>query len=348
MTTLQKLQEIANCIEIRTSDFSVYHSRYKLHKNTHNSREKLKKLSDGFQEKSMISLLNDMILNIYFHGTVNLENESLIKPQYPDFYETTSEVDWDFYERLHQSNQGTGWWNPNYEITNQETDGSRQVKKKNVTVYIQRDYHLHPSKKLAKVGDLVSVYTPKGRILNKYYLAYGNFVNFGKKNQVLIYFNINPEGMIILIKQLTEKLNNCQVPFSFYTLHNPCNYGQYKSGFMQINQDKYQVVKEIIEDTYPENKKYFNSQTPIFTKAIAPGISLAEKPENEFEFIEYFGANRCTIVAQALLEAHKNGDNSPEVRMEYIFKSFENLGIDLEHPYLNPNSQDNYPPLFIE
>jgi hypothetical protein len=78
---------------------------------------------------------------------------------------------------------------------------------------------------------------------------------------------------------------------------------------------------------------------------LAPGLGLAEKPEQEFLFPEGFGLNRCQIVANALLEAHKNGDQSKEARMKYILKHFEHFKIDLERPYLNPNSEDIYTPL---
>jgi hypothetical protein len=52
--------------------------------------------------------------------------------------------------------------------------------------------------------------------------------------------------------------------------------------------------------------------------------------------------NRCQIVANGLLKAWLEGDNSPEARMNAIRGQFSDLGIDLEHPYLNANSEDIY------
>jgi hypothetical protein len=49
------------------------------------------------------------------------------------------------------------------------------------------------------------------------------------------------------------------------------------------------------------------------------------------------GENRCEIVADALLEAHQNSDESQHARMHYIIQYFERFGLDVERSYLNPN-----------
>lgn len=347
MDTLQTLQEIANNIKISPSNFYVYHSGYQLSKKITHLVEKSINVSHEVKESLISSLLNDLILNIYGYGIVNLKNDSRTKYHNYDFFDITSEIDWEFYERLNESNKGEGWWNPNYQITKQSADGSLEVKKKNVTICIKRNYHLLPKERAATVGNNVSVYTPKGKIINKYYLIYGNLVSFVEEQNIFIYFNIDPEGMILLIRKLTEDLNQMQIPFGFYALHNPVNYGKNESGYLRVNRDNYKVIKQFIENIYPDIKKYLSLKAPLFTKIIAPGISLAEKPEHEFEFLEGFKANRCKIIAQALLEAHKDGKDHPVVRMNYIHKTFQKFGIDLEHPYLNPNSQDNYPSLSV-
>jgi coenzyme F420-reducing hydrogenase delta subunit len=55
--------------------------------------------------------------------------------------------------------------------------------------------------------------------------------------------------------------------------------------------------------------------------------------------------NRCQIVANALLEAWQQGNNSMHERMRAIELHFTRLGIDLQRPYLNPYSEDIYYPL---
>jgi hypothetical protein len=55
--------------------------------------------------------------------------------------------------------------------------------------------------------------------------------------------------------------------------------------------------------------------------------------------------NRCQLIANGLLEAWQNGDNSPDGRMQAILQQFSLFGIDINRAYLNANSDDNYTPL---
>jgi len=54
------------------------------------------------------------------------------------------------------------------------------------------------------------------------------------------------------------------------------------------------------------------------------------------------GMNRCRIVANGLLEAWHNGDDSPEGRMNAILQQISLFATDLQRPYLNANSEDVY------
>ncbi|NET15569.1 MAG: hypothetical protein F6K08_23405, partial [Okeania sp. SIO1H6] len=57
---------------------------------------------------------------------------------------------------------------------------------------------------------------------------------------------------------------------------------------------------------------------------------------------ESFGMNRCQIIANGLLTAWQQGDNSTEGKIKAILEQFSLLGIDLQRPYLNANSEDIY------
>jgi hypothetical protein len=52
--------------------------------------------------------------------------------------------------------------------------------------------------------------------------------------------------------------------------------------------------------------------------------------------------NRCQIIANGLLKAWYEGDNSPQGRMSAIMEQFAELGISLERIYLNAKSEDIY------
>ena len=80
----------------------------------------------------------------------------------------------------------------------------------------------------------------------------------------------------------------------------------------------------------------------MFTKKLAPGLGLAEEPNLKFNEVESFGMNRCQIIANGLLEAQAQGNDSPEARLDSIVQQFSLVNLDWERAYLNGNSEDIY------
>jgi hypothetical protein len=346
MQVIEIVEEIVNSIQINPEKFLINHHNHQLPELDYNLIIQLQKLPQEIQDKYFNSLLQDFIHNIYYDGSFVINRKQLINTNYQiGLKNNYFEVDWEFCERLHSNNKGKGSFYPNFRVVKEEVDGSLAVEHFGITVHIEPESHLRLQDRSATVGDTVAVSMPSSQLKLGYYTAIGDIVSPSAGLPVFIFFNFNPEGAVAFMKGLTTKLNTMQLFFTFLVDYNPCNYGKYYSGFISFYSDDYKLAIQVIKNLYEENKSQFQHQTPIFNKVLAPGISLAEKPEFEFNFMENFGMNRCKIVANALLEAHKNGDESKEARMKYILQHFENLGIDLERPYLNPNSEDIYTPL---
>jgi hypothetical protein len=188
---------------------------------------------------------------------------------------------------------------------------------------------------------------PKNRVQNGFYIAVSNVgfsrpENASSQQTVRIYFNLTPEGAVEAMGSLTRRLNEIAIPFSFKVLYNPKDYLRYDSGVLYFDKRDYQVVGKVLESVYGEIRSHFQSQVPLFTMQLAPGIGLAEEPDQKFAEQESFGLNRCQIIANALLEAWHQGDNSLERRIMAILRQFSRLGIDLQRPYLNANYEDIY------
>ena len=147
---------------------------------------------------------------------------------------------------------------------------------------------------------------------------------------------------------LTQRLNEMTIPFSFKVLYNPKDYQRYDSGVLYFDKKDYEVVREVLEVVYRETRSHFKPEAPLFTMQLAPGLGLAEEPDQKFAHQESFGMNRCQMVANGLLEAWHQGDDSPEERMKAVFGQFSILGIDLQHPYLNIDSEDIYQRICIK
>ncbi|MBD2682093.1 MULTISPECIES: T3SS effector HopA1 family protein [Nostoc] len=355
---LNSLLDIARNIQIE-SNFCIYHPNYQPFALPTKVADRFQQTPADLQQKYLSLLLRNFLYGIYYNGslqsslTVNTDTKyHTYKYNLAD--SSISDIDWDFYRQLHESNHGVGYFDSKWEVLRQEPDGTMAVTKGGLTLYIEPDCHLESSKKSTKVGDKVAIWMPKNRLQNGCYVAVSNVAQEEQSNPDSdlgagrIYFNLTPSGAIALMESLTLQLNAASIRFSFQVLHNPSAYGRYDSGVLYFQLQDYQAIHTILERVYPENQFYFQPEIPLFTKFLAPGLGLAEEPSQKFAAQESFGMNRCQIVANALLEAWQKGKNAMEERMRVINQHFTRHALDLQRPYLNPNSQDIYIPLKLQ
>lgn len=338
------LQDIARNVEIK-SNFCISHPDYQPLELAEETVARFQNLSSQMQQKYLSLQLQNFLYGIYYNGSLRsqlaLDNQ---EKNLPIDFENNSVlgVDINFLEQLHESNCGKGYFDPGWLILREETDGTLAVKKGSLTLHIEREKHLQDCEQKAVVGDNVAIRMPKNLIQNGFYLAVSNTEAQSHDNMVRVYFNFKPDGAVSVMHLLTQMLNDIPIFFHFKVLYNPKEYQRHDSGVLYIEKPNYEAVKKALETVYLENKSHFKSEIPLFTKQLARGLGLAEEPDSKFAQQESFGMNRCQIIANGLLQAWLEGDNSPEARIKAIHEQFSQLGIDVEHPYLNANSEDIY------
>lgn len=350
---LNSLQDIVNNIQIQSSKFCISHPAYKPLELPTEMVARFQRIPLELQNKYLNLQLRSFLYGTYYNGSVqaalaadasssdlalhqNLENNTFLG------------VDLEFYARLHKSNSGEGYFDPNWQVLRQESDGSLAVTKGGLTLHIERDRHLQPAEQSAAVGNSVAIRMPRNLVQNGFYMAVSNTGPDNRSNPdsfpeiVRVYFNLSPEGAVAVMGSLTRQLNEIGIPFTFKVLYNPSDYGRYDSGVLYFERSTYEAVRQVLTSVYAQARSHFRTEVPLFTKLLAPGLGLAEEPDCKFTTQESFGMNRCQIVANGLLEARQKGDESTECRMAFIRQHFSLLGIDLKHPYLNANSEDIY------
>lgn len=255
-------------------------------------------------------------------------------------------VDLEFYNRLHKSNSGQGYFEPEWLILKEEEDGSLVVKKGGLKLYIERDKHLQSSEQDAVVGDTVSIKMPKNRVQNGFYISVSNArVNAPQDSSAIvrIYFNLTPDGAVGVMSSLTQQLNDRNISFDFKVLYNPQDYQRHDSGVLYFfDKSNYEQIHQILKEVYQENQAHFKAEVPLFTLQLAPGLALAEEPEQKFAEKESFGMNRCQIIANGLLDAWYQDKNLPDEKLQCILKQFTLSGIETNRTYLNAGSEDIY------
>ncbi|ACK68889.1 conserved hypothetical protein [Gloeothece citriformis PCC 7424] len=341
---LNTLEEIVNKVEIKPN-FSISHPDYQPLEVTQEILEHLQKMPEDLQKKYLSLLLRTFLYGIYYNGS--MRNALGIHQEKPNFAldlenNTFLEVDVEFYERLQENNHGEGYFDSDWSILHQENDGTFAVIKGGLRLHIEKNIHLQPHQKNAQSGDIVSIRMPKNLLQNGFYVAVGNEGLQSSLQAVRMYFNFTPEGAVKVMDSLTQELNQLAIPFSFKVLYNPGDYGRYDSGVLYFDKHNYRVIKPVLLKIYQAHQSEFKSQVPLFTLSLAPGLGLAEEPEQKFAVQESFGMNRCQLVANGLIKAWYQKEYSSEGGMRAILEQFNILEIDLERPYLNPNAEDIY------
>jgi HopA1 effector protein family len=344
------LDDIVNKVKIQ-SYFSIRHPDYKPLEVPAEAVERFHNLPEEMQKKYLSLQLQNFLYGIYYNGSMRSELAA-DKPEnnLPIDLEnnTILGIDVVFYQKLHNSNFGQGYFEPGWLILQQETDGSLAVNRNGLRLHIQRYKHLQPSQQEAVVGDVIAVKMPKNLVQNGFYMAVGDAGLYRHNNLhnqqaiVRIYLNLTPDGAVKVMGGLTKYLNQVEIPFQFKVLYQPKHYKRYDSGVLYLDKIDYNAVRTILHEVYLENKAHFKSEIPLFTLQLAPGLGLAEEPNQKFAEQESFGMNRCQIIANGLLETWYQGDDSPPRRIKAILEHFSRLGIDLERVHLNANSEDIY------
>jgi HopA1 effector protein family len=350
------LEDVIHHVQIE-SDFCIRHPDYEPLQPPPEIVERFQQLPPALQHKYLSLQLQGFLYGIYYNGSLksalalgtkaddlalhqNLENNTFLG------------VDVAFYERLHESNCGEGYFDGGWFVLRQEEDGSLAVTKGGLTLHIDPALHLAADTP-AVAGDTVAIRLPRNRVQNGFYMAIGNAgANHPRPADsepaiVRIYCNLDPDGAVAVMGSLTQQLNQLAVPFAFKALYNPSDYDRYDAAVLYFDKQDYDTVSSVLRVVYAAHQSHFQTEVPLFTKLLAPGLALAEEPNHKFAEEESFGMNRCQIIVNGLMEARQKGDESPEGRIAAILQHFSLLNIELQHPYLNPNSADVYTPLAL-
>ncbi len=344
------LEDISDRLQIEP-DLTISHPDYKPLELSAESVERFQKLPQELQDKYLSQQLQGFIYGIYYNGSLKTvldrdrDEEAIVDENLEN--NTFLGVDLDFYQQLHHSNQGTGCFDPGWQVVGQDGESNLVVNKNGLTLHLDVELHLSPEQSTAQIGDLVAIRLPKNRVQNGFYLAVGN-VGLSKQSlatTVRVYFNLTSEGAVAMMQSLTEELNQLAIPFSFKALYNPSSYKRCDSAVLYIERSDYPVVREVLQKLYRQHQGCFKPEVPLFTKLLAPGLALAEEPNHKFSAQDSFGTNRSQIIVNGLLAARQQGESSPAQKMAAIQAQFSSLGIKLEHPYINADSEDIYTPL---
>jgi hypothetical protein len=193
-----------------------------------------------------------------------------------------------------------------------------------------------------QIGAEISVFFPKESTV----LQPGFFFAFSQTfidqaddyNLMRFYWNIQEKGAPDLLRSISAALNRFEVPYRFKCLNNQLPFNRTDSAVLFLNKRFYRVVAELMPDIYDEVRHFLGAETPLFSKQLAPGLGLAEDPNNG----DSFGMSRCRVLAEGIWSGYAKNLQTAAARLDEVVGQFEVYGIDLERPYLNGRAADQY------
>jgi hypothetical protein len=251
----------------------------------------------------------------------------------------------DFVRALSEANSGTGSWELNWSVVARE-DGGVWAQRNGLTVFVPPDAYLTETP-ATSFDASVAVRMPKGLSaqLPGFYLAQGDEPLQPAAGDVLVrlYWHVSAEGAPALVASITSRLNSAHVPFHFKVLNNPDAYRRNDAAILYLTRDDLSRAASSIERIVREVRHHLLPGVPALTKQLAPGLALAEDPRNG----ESFGLHRCRLLAEAFIEAAEREVDEPADLLDAVAERFQQEGIDLSHPYLNPGSIDDYDRILV-
>ncbi len=189
------------------------------------------------------------------------------------------------------------------------------------------------------IGDNVAVRLPPGsfEVSPGYYSAFGDEAMQPADGELIrIYFAVRPDSAPDAMRRLTQRLNTIRVPFRLKMLRDASAYTRSDTAVLYLPVEATIRAAEALESLSSHLDGMLNLGVPAFTLPAAPGIGLAEEPDEQSSF----GEHRSSLIAEGLVRAAEQGAprGVSQQRRDTIAQPWEERGISLDRPYLNSKS----------
>lgn len=251
-------------------------------------------------------------------------------------------ADESFVDQLSAANSSREYLDRGWRILRQLPTGHFVAEKNGLTriLFVGEFVYHSDIREPVKEGTRISVFCPReSRTMHPgFYYIFGESIGDQLDDTGLFrfYWNVKAEGVIDMVRLITERLNRFQLPFRLKVVNNPADYDRSDSAILYLNQRYFRVASELLAGAHKQLAEWLKDGTPLFTKEVGPGLGFAEDPTTG----ESFGQQRCRILATAICHLCEPGHKGGE--LAEIGRQFESEGLSLEFPYRNAGSTGSY------
>jgi hypothetical protein len=179
------------------------------------------------------------------------------------------------------------------------------------------------------------------RLSPGFYMALGNEELDGEEPVVRHYWHLSSSGGAALVAAGTRLLNDAGLPFRLKVLIDPGLYTRCDAGVLYTPKRLSSEVAGLLPSLRAAVAEHLRAGTPALTKPLGEGLGLAEDPPGG----DSFGMDRCGLLAEAMVRGAELGLQTMEERLALVERTFDERGVDLDRPYLNADSADEYEPV---
>ena len=246
-----------------------------------------------------------------------------------------------FVEQLSHANRGTGTWESDCVIEKIEADGTRVVRRRRDDLLLwARPQQFRPTIGESTVGSAGRLWVGKEsrEMFPGYYAMFGDAERDNGARIVRFYWHLTAQGAQLWTRELTERFNAAGVSFHAKVISDPAAFLRADAGVLYVEQRHVPDAMALLPRLHSAVAVHLRHPTPMFTKRLARGLSVAEDPGDG----RSFGQHRCHLVSEGLVRAFTAGDFGSERVMTAVGHRFAEDGLTVKRPWLNAGSPNAY------
>jgi Lanthionine synthetase C-like protein/HopA1 effector protein family len=257
--------------------------------------------------------------------------------------------------RLSDANRGAGQWSDGWSVIETLEDGSVLVKRDGLALRVPAG---HVQSRVGTSGAIsassesesapashapartaVAVKLPKELLGMSpgHYLAMSDTELTRRESDfiVRIYWNLLPDGGVVLMRQLTEQLNALGLAFQLKVTDSARPVARCDTAVLYLAASDYGTAEPVLRDVYGMLAPWLRPAVPSLSLPLGRGVSFAEDPPNG----QSFGMDRSRLLAEGMIDAERRGYASRTERLDHVAGHFGRSGIDLNRPYAAASRQ---------
>jgi hypothetical protein len=156
--------------------------------------------------------------------------------------------------------------------------------------------------------------------------------------QLRFYWNVDADAAAALLAAIGSRLERRRIPFQAKVPADPRGYGRADCGVLYLDGEDAAAAVDLVQSVHASLSSGLRPATPLFARALAPGLAWAEGPPGG----ESFGMLRCRLIAEGLVQAFDRGARKAEARIGAVLERMRAYGLDLDAVERNPGTHYPY------